>query len=55
MLATVAITVYNMYVAITIREDRMDVYSRVRFLYGVVNIVATCVVVFLIPVREGLI
>ncbi|MDU7503731.1 MAG: hypothetical protein E7K68_05295, partial [Corynebacterium kroppenstedtii] len=55
MLATVAITVYNMYVAITIREDRMDVYSRVRFLYGVVNIVATCVVVFAIPVREGLI
>ena len=55
MLATVAITVYNMYVAITIREDRMDVYSRVRFLYGVVNIVATCVVVFLVPVREGLI
>lgn len=33
----------------------MDVYSRVRFLYGVVNIVATCVVVFAIPVREGLI
>ncbi|MEJ4113201.1 hypothetical protein ACGE24_06250 [Corynebacterium kroppenstedtii] len=55
MVATVSITLYNMYVAITIREDRMGVYSRVRFIYGVVNIVATGGVVFVFPVREGLI
>lgn len=42
-------------VAVVSRERRIDVYARARLVYGLLNIAATVVVVFVIPFREGLV
>ncbi|MDN5583038.1 MAG: hypothetical protein ACTH2Y_07180 [Corynebacterium sp.] len=46
---------YVMAVAVATQEQRMDVYSTARLVFGVTNVVATCVVVFAVPFQAGLI
>ncbi|MGO2841442.1 hypothetical protein ACTXKY_03040 [Corynebacterium variabile] len=55
--ALLAVThgLYFTAVAVVSREQRMDVYSRARFVYGIINISGTALVVFAVPFREGLI
>ncbi|MGO2801565.1 hypothetical protein ACTXMA_05530 [Corynebacterium variabile] len=47
--------IYFMSVAIATREQRMDVYSTARLVFGVTNIVVTALVVFIVPFQAGLI
>jgi hypothetical protein len=47
--------VYLMAVAVATQEQRMDVYSTARLVYGVVNVAATLVVVFVAPFQAGLV
>lgn len=46
---------YFMSVAVATQEQRMDVYSTARLWYGIVNIILTSVVVFIVPFQAGLI
>lgn len=47
--------VYLMAVAVATQEQRMDVYSTARLVYGVVNVLVTVMVVFVVPFQAGLI
>lgn len=47
--------IYLMAVAVATQEQRMDVYSTARLVYGVVNVLVTVVVVFVVPFQAGLI
>ena len=46
---------YLMAVAVVTQEQRMDVYSTARLVFGVVNVAATVVVVWVMPFHAGLI
>ena len=46
---------YLMAVAVVTQEQRMDVYSTARLIFGVVNVAATVVVVWFLPFHAGLI
>lgn len=52
---TITNGIYLMAVAVATREQRMDVYSRARLVFGITNITITSAVVFLIPFQAGLI
>ncbi|MGP5248682.1 hypothetical protein ACTXLS_03920 [Corynebacterium variabile] len=47
--------IYFMSVAVVTQEQRMDVYSRARLWFGILNISITVTVVFITPFRYGLI
>ncbi|MEY8565666.1 hypothetical protein AALF15_03715 [Corynebacteriaceae bacterium 7-707] len=47
--------IYLMAVAVATQEQRMDVYSTARLVYGVVNVAVTVVVVFVVPFQAGLV
>lgn len=47
--------IYFMSVAVVTQEQRMDVYSTARLVYGVVNVAVTVVVVFVVPFQAGLV
>lgn len=47
--------VYVMAVAVATQEQRMDVYSTARLVYGIVNVLVTVGVVFVVPFQAGLV
>uniref|UniRef100_UPI003B3B9735 hypothetical protein n=1 Tax=Corynebacterium sp. TaxID=1720 RepID=UPI003B3B9735 len=47
--------IYVMAVAVATQEQRMDVYSTARLVYGIVNVLVTVGVVFVVPFQAGLV